>query len=128
MAVKQRELAEAIISLIEGSKSQKKASEAVAGYLVAERKTKELHSVLRKLEELQLERKGQLEVTATVVSPLSESTKRQIRQLFDAKEIIVHEEIDKEIIGGVRVRALDKVADFSVQARLRQLRQGRTPA
>ncbi len=94
--------------------------------MVAERRTKELPALLRMLEEQQLLAKDRLEVTATSAKPLSASTKEAIERLFDAKDVVIHEEINTDVVGGVRVRALDKVADFSVQARLRQLRQGRT--
>jgi F0F1-type ATP synthase delta subunit len=119
-----RDLAEAVINLLEKQSNPKKAAKAVASYLVTERRTNELNSLLRRLEELNYEREGQLEVTATAARPLTDSVKREIRQLFDAKRVIVHEEIDENVLGGVKVRALDKAADFSVQARLLRLRRG----
>lgn len=126
MALRMQQLAEAVIKIVDESKTSKQAARAVAGFLVAERQTKNLHNLLRKLEEIQHAKHDRLEITATSASPLSEVSKRDIRRLFDAKDMIVHEEIDKELLGGVHVRALDKVADFSVQARIRRLRQGRT--
>jgi F-type H+-transporting ATPase subunit delta len=118
------DIAEAIINMLNQGKSPNKTAQALASYLAAERKTGELNKILRKIEELRYEREGRLEVTATAARPLSESVKREIKQLFDAENVIIHEEIDKEIIGGVKVRALDKVADFSVVARLQRLKQG----
>lgn len=126
MATKRKELAEAVLNLVETSKSSQEAAQAVASYLIAERRTKELNSLLRDLEQLRFKRDGALEVTATTAYPLSAEAKQKIRNLFEAKTVTINEEINKETIGGVKVRALDKVADFSVQARLRQLRRGVT--
>jgi ATP synthase F1 delta subunit len=97
----------------------------VAGYLIAERRTKELNSLLRDIEDLEYKQDGVLEVTATSARPLSAEAKKKIATLFDAKKVRVHEEINEATLGGVRVRALDKVVDLSVQARLQRLRAGR---
>lgn len=127
MAAKRKELAEAVLLLLERDKDSRAAAQAVASYLIAERRTKELNSLLRDLEELRFRRGGILEVTATAARPLSAEAKDKLRNLFEeAKTVIANEEINQEILGGVKVRALDKVADFSVQARLRQLRRGVT--
>lgn len=128
MATKITELAEAILKLIEDNPSPKQAAQAVASYLVAERRTRELSSLLRQLEELRYKKDGTLEVTATTAHPLSEASKDLIKKIFAPKQnsdkIMIHETIDNNALGGVRARALDKVADFSVQARLQRLRNG----
>lgn len=126
MATSRKQLADAVMSVIGKSSDRQQAARAVAGYLVGERRTKELNALLRDLEERQLAADDRLEVTAETTYPLSDAAKLKIRQLFDAKEVIIHEQINPGLVGGVRVRALDKVADFSVQARLRQLRAGRS--
>ena len=124
MAVKRSELAEAILAILDKGSSQKKTAQAVASYLIENRRSKELHSLLRDLEEIRYKKDGSLEVTAVSATPLTTEAKQKIKSLFDAQQISIHEEINKEVLGGVKVRALDKVADFSVQARLRKLRQG----
>lgn len=124
MTTKRSELSMAVMNLVNSSKNPRKAAKSVASYLIDEHRTKELHSLVRDLEELQYKNDGILEVTATSATPLTPEAKRQIKSLFTAKTIRIHQEINKELRGGVQVRALDKVADFSVQARLRKLRQG----
>lgn len=119
-----KDLTKAVMNLLEKSGNSKKTARAVASYLVEERQTKDLHNLVRSLEELRFHKDGVLEVTATSATPLSPAAKQQVKSLFTAKTIKIHEEINKELRGGVQVRALDKVGDFSVQARLRKLRQG----
>ena len=126
MATKNKELAEAVLNLIEQSDSSLEAARAIAAYLVAERRTKDLNNLLRQLEELNFNQHGQVEVTATAARPLSAEAKQMIKDIFAAPSVKIHEEIDKNALGGVRVRALDKVADFSVRARLQRLRAGRS--
>lgn len=126
MAAPRKELAEAVIHLLESGRGRKQTVEAVASYLVANRRTKELNALLRDLEELRFKRENTLEVTASVAYPLSAEAKKRIEQLFSDSKVTIHEDINKEMLGGVKVRALDKVADFSVQTRLRKLRAGRS--
>ena len=126
MAIKRTELAEAILRLKKSSGVERqRLARDVAGYLIAERRTKELNSLLRDIEDLEYKQDGVLEVTATTARPLSAEAKKEIAQLFDAKKVRIHEEINEATLGGVRVRALDKVVDLSVQARLQRLRAGR---
>ena len=125
MSVKRAELAQAVLALAKRQPNSKRTAQAVAAYLVGQRRSKELHALARSLEELCYKQDGVLEVSAVSARPLSLSVKQDIKQLFPAaKSVRVHESINQELVGGVQVRALDKVADFSVVARLRDLRQG----
>jgi F0F1-type ATP synthase delta subunit len=118
-----RQIVEVIASLLKQNKASKEKANSIAAFLIASRATDQLDSIMREVERRRQDQDGVVEVTATTAMPLSVSNQRAIKTLFDAKQIILHQEIDKQIIGGVRVRALLKSADFSVQARLRQLRR-----
>jgi F-type H+-transporting ATPase subunit delta len=120
------QLPEAIMKIIDAGGSQQKIAKSVAAYLVTQRQTSELSSVMRKVEQLRFRRDGALEVVVTATHPLSSALKNRISSIFDAKDVRIIEVIDKDLIGGVKVRALDKTADFSVQARLQRLRSGRS--
>ena len=121
-------LAKTILQILEEGVDSQQTAHRIAAYLITERRTKDLNTILRQLEELNYQQTGQLEITATVSHPLSEPVKDLIKNIFspdsDSSQVVIHEEIDKNTLGGVRVRALDKVADFSVRARLQRLRQG----
>ena len=125
MNKRREELVGAIMQVLEKSKDSRTVARSIASYLIDERQTKELDSLLRNLEQVRFDNDGVLEVEAVAARPLSAEAKEQIKQLFDAKSIQIHEKQDKSLLGGVRVRALDKVADLSVQARLRRLRAGK---
>lgn len=124
MRAKREDIAKAVLKILDESQDSKRAAQAIASYLIAERRTGELDSLLRDLEAHRFDEDGVLEVHATSAFPLSEEVKRQIEELFEAREVVIHEEQNKALLGGVKVRALDKVADFSVQTRLQRLRQG----
>ena len=119
-----RELAEALFALVGSSADGKKLAKALAAYLVVERRTKDVNSLLRNLEQLRLTRDGVLEVSAASARPLSAETIKAIKALFDEKHIIVHEQQDPSLIGGVRVRAHDRQLDLSVRTRLQRLKKG----
>ncbi len=124
MAANRKQLIQAVAELLDRSSNQKRTAQAIAAYLIAERRTVELGTLMRGLEEFRYHADGALEITAYAARSLSPEAKRQIESLFDAKTKLVHEELDEDALGGVRLRALDKVADFSVQARLQKLKRG----
>ena len=57
---------------------------------------------------------------------LSEAQKAQISTIFgkatDAKEIILQETIDPDVIGGVRLQTADHQLDLTVQRQLQRLK------
>lgn len=125
MKARRDDIATAILNILETTNDSKRAAMGIASYLVAEKRTGELDSLLRDLETKRFQRGGILEVYAKSVFPLTDDIKNQIAKLFDAENVVIHEAYDKKLLGGVKVRALDRVADFSVQARLQRLRAGR---
>jgi F0F1-type ATP synthase delta subunit len=69
-----------------------------------------------------------VEVIATSASPLTAATKadidKQVKQLFpSAKQIIVTEERDPEVIGGVRLSLANQQLDLSIEAKLNKFKQ-----
>jgi F-type H+-transporting ATPase subunit delta len=107
--------------------SGKKLAKEVAAYLLAERRTNELNSVLRDVQ-ADWAQAGYVEVIATSASPLTAATKadidKQVKQLFpSAKQIIVTEERDPEVIGGVRLSLANQQLDLSIEAKLNKFKQ-----
>lgn len=119
-----KEIALAVVKLIDSGKSQKQLANAVAEYMVSQRRTAEFERVMREVERLRRER-GVLEVVATSASSLSDKVESEIRRLYDAKEVKVVRRIDKDLVGGVSLRTLDSQVDLSVRGRLRQLKNSR---
>jgi F0F1-type ATP synthase delta subunit len=107
--------------------SSKQLAKEVAAYLLSERRTSELNSVLRDVQADWAEA-GHVEVIASSAHPLTNEVKadidRQVRKLYpDAKQIIVTAEHDPEVIGGVRLSLANQQLDLSVEAKLNKFKQ-----
>jgi F0F1-type ATP synthase delta subunit len=99
----------------------------LAGYLLTERRVKELDSLLRDVQSDWADA-GYVEVITKSAHPLSQTAKAEIdskvRQLYpDAKQIIVTEAHDAELIGGVQLNLPGQQLDLSVKAKLNQFTQ-----
>jgi F-type H+-transporting ATPase subunit delta len=107
--------------------SGKKLAQEIAAYLLTERRTSELNSVLRDVQADWAEA-GHVEVVASSAHSLSAAVRsnidKQVKQLYPAaKQIIVTEVIDPEIIGGVRLSLANQQLDLSVEAKLNKFKQ-----
>ena len=105
----------------------KRFSEEIAAYLLNERRVNELDSVLRDVQ-ADWAIDGYVEVLASSAHPLSVEVKaeisKQIRRIYpDAKQIVVTEIHDPEIVGGVRLNLSNQQLDLSVQAKLNKFKQ-----
>jgi F0F1-type ATP synthase delta subunit len=105
----------------------KKLSREVAAYLLSERRTSELASILRDIQ-FDWAESGFVEVLAASAYPLSARVKldikKQIKQLYPrAKQIIVTEIHDPSVIGGVRLNLANQQLDLSVKAKLNKFKQ-----
>lgn len=99
----------------------------IAAYLLSERRTGQLDSILRDVQG-DWARVGRVEVIASSAHPLTGAVKtdiaRRIRRLYPkARKIIVTEVHDPAVIGGVRLNLADRQLDLSVQAKLNQFKQ-----
>lgn len=105
----------------------KQLSQEVAAYLLTERRTSELDSVLRDVQADRAEA-GFVEVIASSAHNLTPAVKaditKQIKQLYpNAKSIIVTAVHDPEVIGGVRLNLANQQLDLSVEAKLNKFKQ-----
>lgn len=99
----------------------------VAAYLLAERRVNELDSVLRDVQEDWAEA-GVVDVVATSAYELTPVIKaditKRIRLLYpEASKIIVTENIDPTVIGGVRLSLPSQQLDLSIEAKLNKFKQ-----
>lgn len=105
----------------------KRLSREIAAYLLSERRTGQLESIVRDVQG-DWAQAGYVEVIASSAHPLTAGVRsdirRQIKALYpEAKTIIVNEEHDPEVIGGVRLSLADQQLDLSVQAKLNKFKQ-----
>jgi F0F1-type ATP synthase delta subunit len=99
----------------------------VAAYVLGEGRVGELNSLMRDVQE-DWARAGYVEVLAASAHPLSTEVRRdiesQIKTVYpDAKQIIVTEVLDPEVIGGVRLSLANQQLDLSVEAKLNKFKQ-----
>lgn len=102
-------------------------SEEIAAYLLAEGRTNELDSLLRDIQQYRAEN-GIVEVVAVSAHSLNESTRKdveaQVRQLYPtATKVIISEQIDHDIIGGVKLELANQQLDLSIRSKLNKFKQ-----
>ncbi|HXE09939.1 MAG TPA: F0F1 ATP synthase subunit delta [Verrucomicrobiae bacterium] len=105
----------------------KRFVQELAAYLLAERRTGELSSIIRDVQADWAEA-GQVEIVAASAHPLTAGVKadivRRMKQVYpQAKSINVTEKHDPAVIGGVRLSLADRQLDLSVEAKLNQFKQ-----
>jgi F0F1-type ATP synthase delta subunit len=109
------------------SGASKRYTQEIAAYLLSERRTGQLESIMRDVQG-DWAKAGFVEVIASSAHPLTAGVKadirRQIKALYPrAQKITVTERHDPEVIGGVRLSLADQQLDFSVQAKLNKFKQ-----
>ncbi len=121
---KRKDLAQAVYGLMKSGSGRQELAESVAAYLLDNHSSREIGSLLRDIESVQLKQDDILEAQVTSVRPLSPANKQLIENMFDAKKVIIHQTQDPSLIGGVKVRAHDMQVDYSVRTRLQRLKAG----
>ncbi len=116
-----RQVAEAVLALMEQQKPQSEIAKQVASYLVRERRTKELNSLVRDMQKIRHRRGGPLEVTTTSASPLTDTIKDTIARTLSATNVVFNEVRDEAVVGGVRVETFDRQLDLTIHGRLKSL-------
>ena len=105
-----------------------KLAQETAAYLISERRTHELESLLRDLEQIQADDKGIVEVVARSAHPLNASERteieRAIRSAYPAaKKIVITERLDADVLGGVRLELANQLLDLSIRSKLNRFKQ-----
>jgi F0F1-type ATP synthase delta subunit len=127
MKIRRTRISQAIADKTLKQGVSKRFSQEIAAYLLTERRTGQLDSILRDVQG-DWARVGRVEVIASSAHPLTSAVKaditRQIRRLYPkARKIIVTEVRDPGVIGGVRLNLADQQLDLSVQAKLNKFKQ-----
>jgi len=107
--------------------ASRRFSQEVAAYLLAEGRVSELDSLLRDIQ-ADWATAGHVEVLAASAHPLSAGVKaeikKQVKRLYPAaKQIIITEQHDPEVIGGVRLNLPNQQLDLSIEAKLNKFKQ-----
>ncbi|HET8708804.1 MAG TPA: F0F1 ATP synthase subunit delta [Candidatus Saccharimonadales bacterium] len=112
----------------DGTLTENKLSQEVAAYLISEKRTSGLESLLRDISQYRIDHDGMVEVEAISAHPLSDAVKADIeaiiRQVYpDAKRVVISEYHDASLIGGVRLELPNEQLDLSLRAKLNQFKQ-----
>lgn len=99
----------------------------IAAYLLAEGRVDELESILRDVQ-IDWAEDGYVEVLASTAHPLTTDVQakitEQVKALYpSARQIVVTEVLDPEVIGGVRLSLANQQLDLSVEAKLNKFKQ-----
>lgn len=99
----------------------------VAAYLLSEGRVNELDSLLRDVQADWAEA-GHVEVIARSAYPLSAAIKADIRREVKkvhpaARQIVVNEVIDPDMVGGVRLNLPNRQLDLSIRSKLNMFKQ-----
>lgn len=80
----------------------------------------------KQLEKIYFEKHNMLRAHIKTVIPLEEEDRKNLKEKLEKKynkEIILKEEIDKSIIGGVYVRVGDDVIDGTIKSKLNEMKR-----
>lgn len=106
---------------------EKKLSQEIAAYLLAEHNTADLSSIIRDVIAYRAER-GIVEATVVSAHALSASVKQEIEKLLrvhypNAKGFLLNERVDENVVGGLRLEMVDQQLDFTVRSKLNTLKR-----
>jgi len=107
--------------------SEKKLARETAAYLIAERRTGELDSLLRDIEQYRADH-GTVEVVAVSAFSLDAKVRKdietEIRRAYPAaKHVMITERRDENQVAGVRLELANQQLDLTVRAKLNRFKQ-----
>lgn len=112
---------------IEENSGKSGLSREIAALLIDAGQTSELDSLMRDVNRLRSEKSGVVEVNAISAFPISDEVRREIenvaRRIYPSlTELVVHEKLDKSVIGGVNLTFADSNLDLTLKRKLQKLR------
>lgn len=115
-------LAEAIAERTLHVVDKKLLAREIAAYLLAERRTSELESILRDIMQYRTDH-GVLEAEVVTAHEVTEHVMTEVKQLLqtsypNAKKVHLASRVDPDVIGGLRIDMANEQLDMSVSAKL----------
>jgi F-type H+-transporting ATPase subunit delta len=129
MKITAKQYALALYEAVEGKK-KKEVEEAIkefAGILVTNNDITKLEKIIQEFNQIWNEKEGIVEAKVMSSQVLDKSIVKLLNdyivKLSGAKNVVVNEIVDKDLLGGVVIKYGDKVMDGSLKARLGSLKQ-----
>ncbi len=127
MAIPRHIIAATLAQRSLGSIDKPRFAKEIAAYLISQRRTGQLESLLRDMMQYRADH-GIVEVIASSAHPLEPAAKtdieKRVRRLYpEAKHVIITVEHDASLVGGVRLQLANQQLDLSVRAKLNRFKQ-----
>jgi F0F1-type ATP synthase delta subunit len=106
--------------------ASKNFTKAVAAYLLETGDIDDLSSIIRDVQAVWAEN-GRVEVIASTAHDLDEVARQEIKQAVmsvypNAKQVIINEVQDDQVLGGVKLNLADTQLDLTAESKLKQFR------
>jgi F-type H+-transporting ATPase subunit delta len=125
MALTRTDIARGFVSRLDNV-GPKKAVKELASLLLENHLHSQVEEILSDISKEYAKKHGIVEAEVVSAFPLSESLKKELSERVKvstkAKTVILHEEIDKSLLGGAIVSAPDMELDLSLKTKLAKLR------
>jgi F0F1-type ATP synthase delta subunit len=110
-----------------GKQSPKRLSHEVAAYLLENNRVGELDSLLRDVQQQRAD-VGMVEAVAVSAHPLTDKVRSDIKAQVkaavpSAKSIIISEQLDPDMVGGVKIELANQQLDLSIRSKLNKFKQ-----
>lgn len=110
-----------------GKQPAETLSREVAAYLLETNRVGELDSLLRDVQQQRAET-GVVEATVVSAHPLSSAVlsdvKARVKAVYpNARQIIISEQIDPNVVGGIKVELAEQQLDLSIRSKLNRFKQ-----
>lgn len=125
MKIKRHELAKIVSSRLDGD--DKLSPKQLAAYLMQAGMERDIDSLMRDVMSIRADQ-GIVELTALSAHPLPAEALKQIEAVVksvrpEAHRVVINQEVQKSLIGGVRLRMVHHELDMSLRGRLNQLKR-----
>ncbi len=121
------DIAEAIyfLSKDKDAKEQSEISKKVVSFLSKRRLLSKAPEILSRLSKIVNKEEGRVEAKITSAEKIDSKTNSNLQHFlkhrYSAKHVELHEKVDPEILGGIRIEVGDEVIDLSMKNRIRKL-------
>lgn len=114
-------LAKYVVDQLEAGVEAPALAQQLSAFLLEERRTRELPTILRAVD-VEMSNRGSDQIVITTAHGTSNEVKEQISELLGVKNPIFTEVIDQNVIGGVKARSGETEIDLTVRGRLNRFK------
>ncbi len=106
--------------------SSKKATKQLAALILENRIHGQTEEIISSIQAEYQRVHGIVEATTTSVHPLTEKLKKEVQAIVlkrtKAKQVVINEQLDPTVLGGIKINAPDMELDLTLKAKLTKLK------